>query len=117
VQAKLGMDGRGFAFDLQAVCAGFVYALNVADNFIRAGQVKTALVIGAETFTRILDWEDRTTCVLFGDGAGAVVLEAAGNAMVKLPAVEVLSEPKSSTATAGLVRVVPALDRAEGVVL
>jgi 3-oxoacyl-[acyl-carrier-protein] synthase-3 len=76
VQAKLGMDGRGFAFDVQAVCAGFVYALNVADNFIRAGQVKTALVIGAETFTRILDWEDRTTCVLFGDGAGAVVLQA-----------------------------------------
>jgi 3-oxoacyl-[acyl-carrier-protein] synthase III len=76
VQAKLGIAGRGFAFDVQAVCAGFVYALNVADNFIKVGQVKTALVIGAETFTRILDWEDRTTCVLFGDGAGAVVLQA-----------------------------------------
>ena len=76
VQAKLGIEGRGFAFDVQAVCAGFVYALNVADNFIKVGQVKTALVIGAETFTRILDWQDRTTCVLFGDGAGAVVLQA-----------------------------------------
>jgi 3-oxoacyl-[acyl-carrier-protein] synthase-3 len=76
VQAKLGIEGRGFAFDVQAVCAGFVYALNVADNFIRVGQIKTALVIGAETFTRILDWQDRTTCVLFGDGAGAVVLQA-----------------------------------------
>jgi 3-oxoacyl-[acyl-carrier-protein] synthase-3 len=76
VQAKLGLEGRGFAFDVQAVCAGFVYALNVADNFIRVGQVRTALVIGAETFTRLLDWQDRTTCVLFGDGAGAVVLQA-----------------------------------------
>jgi 3-oxoacyl-[acyl-carrier-protein] synthase-3 len=76
VQAKLGMDGRGFAFDVQAVCSGFVYALSIADNFIRVGQVDVALVIGAETFTRILDWQDRTTCVLFGDGAGAVVLKA-----------------------------------------
>lgn len=75
VQAILGMH-RGFAFDVQAVCSGFVYALTVADNFIKAGQVKRALVIGAETFSRILDWNDRTTCVLFGDGAGAVVLEA-----------------------------------------
>ncbi|WP_281301668.1 MULTISPECIES: beta-ketoacyl-ACP synthase III [unclassified Iodidimonas] len=75
VQHALGMH-KGFAFDLQAVCSGFVYALNTADNFIKAGQVKRALVIGAETFTRILDYEDRTTCVLFGDGAGAVVLEA-----------------------------------------
>ncbi len=73
VQAKLGMT-RGFAFDVQAVCSGFVYALSVADNFLRLGQARTALVIGAETFSRILDWEDRTTCVLFGDGAGAVVL-------------------------------------------
>jgi 3-oxoacyl-[acyl-carrier-protein] synthase III len=73
VQARLGIT-RGAAFDVQAVCAGFVYALAVADNFIKAGQVNTALVIGAETFTRILDWEDRSTCVLFGDGAGAVVL-------------------------------------------
>lgn len=73
VQARLGIT-RGAAFDVQAVCAGFVYALAVADNFIKAGQANTALVIGAETFTRILDWEDRSTCVLFGDGAGAVVL-------------------------------------------
>ncbi|MCA1939885.1 MAG: ketoacyl-ACP synthase III [Caenispirillum bisanense] len=75
VQARLGCIG-GPAFDVQAVCSGFVYALAVADNFIKAGQVKTALVIGAETFSRILDWSDRTTCVLFGDGAGAVVLRA-----------------------------------------
>ncbi len=75
IQAELGMT-RGFAFDVQAVCSGFVYALNVADNFLRAGQGKRALVIGAEVFSRILDWEDRGTCVLFGDGAGAVVLEA-----------------------------------------
>ncbi|MDJ0895715.1 MAG: beta-ketoacyl-ACP synthase III [Alphaproteobacteria bacterium] len=75
VQSQLGML-NGFAFDVQAVCAGFVYALAVADNFIKAGQAKTVMVIGAETFTRILDWTDRTTCVLFGDGAGAVVLRA-----------------------------------------
>ncbi|MDA8231298.1 MAG: ketoacyl-ACP synthase III [Magnetospirillum sp.] len=75
VQSRIGMTG-GFAFDVQAVCSGFVYALAVADNFIRAGQVRTALVIGAETFSRIVDWTDRTTCVLFGDGAGAVVLRA-----------------------------------------
>ncbi|HPF46427.1 MAG TPA: beta-ketoacyl-ACP synthase III [Emcibacteraceae bacterium] len=81
VQFKLG-NTNGAAFDVQAVCSGFVYALTVADNFIKAGQSKHALVIGAETFSRILDWEDRTTCVLFGDGAGAVVLSAhngAGN--------------------------------------
>jgi 3-oxoacyl-[acyl-carrier-protein] synthase-3 len=76
VQAKLGME-HGAAFDIQAVCAGFIYALATADNFIKAGQAKAALVIGAETFSRILDWEDRSTCVLFGDGAGAVVLRAA----------------------------------------
>jgi 3-oxoacyl-[acyl-carrier-protein] synthase-3 len=75
VQAALGMT-RGAAFDVQAVCSGFIYALNVADNFIRLGQARTALVIGAETFSRILDWTDRSTCVLFGDGAGAVVLRA-----------------------------------------
>lgn len=75
VQAALGMT-RGCAFDVQAVCSGFIYALSVADNFIKAGQAKTALVIGAETFSRILDWNDRSTCVLFGDGAGAVVLRA-----------------------------------------
>jgi 3-oxoacyl-[acyl-carrier-protein] synthase-3 len=76
VQAAIGMN-RGMAFDVQAVCSGFVYALAVADNFLRVGQAKTALVIGAETFTRILDWNDRGTSVLFGDGAGAVALRAA----------------------------------------
>jgi 3-oxoacyl-[acyl-carrier-protein] synthase-3 len=75
VQANLGMT-RGAAFDLQAVCSGFVYALAVADNFLKAGQAQTALVIGAETFSRILDWGDRSTCVLFGDGAGAVLLQS-----------------------------------------
>jgi 3-oxoacyl-[acyl-carrier-protein] synthase III len=76
VQANIGM-ARGAAFDIQAVCSGFVYGLATADNFIKAGQAKTALVIGAETFSRILDWNDRGTSVLFGDGAGAVVLQAA----------------------------------------
>jgi 3-oxoacyl-[acyl-carrier-protein] synthase III len=75
VQHALGIN-HGVAFDLQAVCSGFVFALTTADNFLRAGTHKRALVIGAETFSRILDWEDRGTCVLFGDGAGAVVLEA-----------------------------------------
>ncbi|MEE8351813.1 MAG: beta-ketoacyl-ACP synthase III, partial [Rhodospirillales bacterium] len=75
VQSKLGMT-NGAAFDIQAVCSGFVYGLAVADNFIKAGQSKTVVLIGAETFSRILDWEDRSTCVLFGDGAGAVVLRA-----------------------------------------
>ena len=75
VQGQIGMT-KGCAFDVQAVCSGFVYALAVADNFIKAGQAKTALVIGAETFSRILDWNDRGTCVLFGDGAGALVLRA-----------------------------------------
>lgn len=75
VQAELGAN-QGIAFDLQAVCSGFVFALATADNFLARGQAKTALVIGAETFSRIMDWEDRGTCVLFGDGAGAVVLEA-----------------------------------------
>jgi 3-oxoacyl-[acyl-carrier-protein] synthase III len=76
VQAQLGMT-RGAAFDLQAVCTGFIYALAAADGLIRTSQARTALVIGAETFSRILDWQDRGTCVLFGDGAGAVVLRAA----------------------------------------
>ena len=75
VQNELGIH-HGAAFDLQAVCSGFVFALATADNFLRAGAFKRALVIGAETFSRILDWNDRGTCVLFGDGAGAVVLEA-----------------------------------------
>jgi len=75
IQQMLGIT-KGAAFDVQAVCSGFVYALTVADNFLKLGQSKRALVIGAETFSRILDWSDRSTCVLFGDGAGAVVLEA-----------------------------------------
>ncbi len=74
VQAGLGIT-HGAAFDVQAVCSGFVYALTVADSFIRCGQAHNVLVIGAETFSRILDWQDRTTCVLFGDGAGAVVVK------------------------------------------
>ncbi|WP_184443416.1 beta-ketoacyl-ACP synthase III [Rhodobium orientis] len=77
VQAKLGIT-EGCAFDVQAVCSGFVYALATADAYLRTGMAERALVIGAETFSRILDWEDRTTCVLFGDGAGALVLEATG---------------------------------------
>ena len=79
VQAQLGMK-RGVAFDVQAVCSGFIFALAVADNALRLGQARTALVIGAETFSRILDWQDRSTCVLFGDGAGAVVLNAVPSA-------------------------------------
>lgn len=75
VQAALGMI-RGVAFDVQAACSGFIYALSIADSMIRIGQIKTALVIGAETLSRILDWTDRSSCVLFGDGAGAVVLQA-----------------------------------------
>lgn len=75
VQAKLGVN-QGAAFDIQAVCSGFVFALATADNFLKQGMFKTALVIGAETFSRILDWTDRSTCVLFGDGGGAVVLQA-----------------------------------------
>jgi 3-oxoacyl-[acyl-carrier-protein] synthase-3 len=75
VQAGLGMT-HGAAFDIQAVCSGFIYALTVADNFLSRGQARSALVIGAETFSRIVDWTDRGTCVLFGDGAGAVLLRA-----------------------------------------
>ena len=75
VQEKLGIH-QGAAFDIQAVCSGFVFALATADNYLKQGMFKTALVIGAETFSRILDWEDRSTCVLFGDGGGAVVLQA-----------------------------------------
>ncbi|MBC2668643.1 beta-ketoacyl-ACP synthase III [Novosphingobium piscinae] len=75
VQDALGANG-GMAFDVAAVCSGFLYALGVADSMLRSGMARRALVIGAETFSRILDWEDRTTCVLFGDGAGAIVLEA-----------------------------------------
>jgi 3-oxoacyl-[acyl-carrier-protein] synthase-3 len=77
VQSRLGMH-HGAAFDVQAVCSGFVFALAVADNFVKAGQSRGALVIGAETMSRIIDWQDRTTCVLFGDGAGALVLAPEG---------------------------------------
>lgn len=76
VQHQLGMT-RGAAFDVNAACSGFVYAMSIADNFIRSGNAKRALVIGAEVMSRILDWEDRSTCILFGDGAGAMILEAA----------------------------------------
>lgn len=76
LQDKLGIKNRSAAFDIQAVCGGFVYAMNTADLYIRGGQARTVLVVGAEVLSRILDWNDRTTCVLFGDGAGAVVLRA-----------------------------------------
>lgn len=79
IQNRLGMR-HGFAFDMQAVCSGFVYAVTTADLYIRGGLAKRVLVIGSETFSRILDWSDRSTCVLFGDGAGAIVLEAAEGA-------------------------------------
>ncbi|MDR3353253.1 MAG: ketoacyl-ACP synthase III [Zoogloeaceae bacterium] len=85
LQGELGNRGAT-AFDVQAVCSGFVYALAVADKFIRAGAHRKALVVGAETFSRILDWQDRATCVLFGDGAGAVVLEAAGEPGIRASA-------------------------------
>lgn len=75
IQAELGIT-HGAAFDVQAVCSGFIFALTTADNYLKSGMFKRALVIGAEAFSRILDWEDRSTCVLFGDGAGAVVVEA-----------------------------------------
>ncbi|TWR41072.1 ketoacyl-ACP synthase III, partial [Xanthomonas vasicola] len=75
LQARLGIVGCG-AMDVNAACSGFVYALSVADKFVRSGDAKTVLVVGAETLTRIVDWTDRTTCVLFGDGAGAVILKA-----------------------------------------
>ena len=75
IQRGLGVT-KGAAFDVQAVCSGFIFALAIADNFLKTGQFKRAIVVGAETFSRILDWTDRSTCVLFGDGAGAVVLEA-----------------------------------------
>lgn len=76
LQHKLGITDKCFAFDVQAVCSGYLYALNVANNFVKTGQVKTALVVGAETLSRITDWTDRNTCVLFGDGAGATIIQA-----------------------------------------
>jgi len=84
IQHQLGIKG-GCAFDMQAACSGFVYALTTADLYLRAGMAKRALVIGAETFSRLLDWQDRTTCVLFGDGSGAVVLEAQAEQDQRLP--------------------------------
>lgn len=86
VQDALGCNG-GIAFDVAAVCSGFLYAMGVADSMLRTGMAQRALVIGAETFSKILDWEDRTTCVLFGDGAGAVVLEAHDSDSVDAPGI------------------------------
>lgn len=86
VQHNLGCHG-GIAFDVAAVCSGFLYALGVADSMLRSGMARRALVIGSETFSRILDWEDRTTCVLFGDGAGAIVLEARESADPDAPGI------------------------------
>jgi 3-oxoacyl-[acyl-carrier-protein] synthase-3 len=82
LQDKLGIQNGGAAFDVQAVCGGFIYALNTADLYIRGGQAKTVLVVGAEVMSRMLDWTDRATCVLFGDGAGAVILQASDTAGV-----------------------------------
>ncbi|KMQ81152.1 3-oxoacyl-[acyl-carrier-protein] synthase, KASIII [Candidatus Burkholderia pumila] len=82
LQNKLGIRNNGAAFDVQAVCSGFAYGIATADSFIRSGMARTALVVGAETFSRILDFKDRTTCVLFGDGAGAVVLQTSDEAGV-----------------------------------
>lgn len=76
LQRKLNITEKCFAFDIQAVCSGFIYALNIADSFIKSNKAKTILVVGAETLSRIVDWKDRNTCVLFGDGAGAVILQA-----------------------------------------
>ncbi len=76
LQSKLGIENGGAAFDIQAVCSGFVYGLSVADNFIRSGQSKCALVVGAETLSRITDWTDRSNCILWGDGSGAVILKS-----------------------------------------
>ncbi len=86
LQSKLGIRNGGAAFDVQAVCSGFVYALSVAEKFIRSGSHQRALVIGTEVFSRILDWSDRGTCVLFGDGAGAVVLEASATPGIRTSA-------------------------------
>lgn len=76
VQQKIGATGKSFAFDINAVCSGFIYALSIANSFIKTGQAKRVAVIGAETYSRIVDWQDRGTCVLFGDGAGCFILEA-----------------------------------------
>ena len=101
VQAALGCGG-GVAFDVQAVCSGFLYALATADSLLRTGMATKALVIGSETFSRILDWDDRTTCVLFGDGAGAVVLEAQDVAADGPACMPMGSTRTCSMSTAGL---------------
>ena len=102
LQKKLGIH-RGAAFDVQAVCSGFVYGLSTADLFIKAGKAKTALVIGAEVFSRIMDWNDRTTCVLFGDGAGAVVLKAADSPGILAHRLHARGEHEDILRTAGTV--------------
>jgi 3-oxoacyl-[acyl-carrier-protein] synthase-3 len=101
LQDKLGITNGAAAFDLQAVCGGFIYALATADKFIRSGSHKRALVVGAETFSRILDWQDRGTCVLFGDGAGAVVLEAAERPGLHASALHADGRYRGILATAG----------------
>jgi 3-oxoacyl-[acyl-carrier-protein] synthase-3 len=115
VQAALGME-RGAAFDIQAACSGFVYGLSICDSFIKSGQANTILLIGAETLTRVIDWEDRTTCVLFGDGAGAVVVQGMEDAGDRgIVATELRSDGRqhdilyadggpSTTGTAGAIR-------------
>jgi 3-oxoacyl-[acyl-carrier-protein] synthase III len=102
VQKKLGIH-RGAAFDVQAVCSGFVYGLATADLFIKAGKATTALVIGAEVFSRIMDWSDRTTCVLFGDGAGAVVLKASDSPGILAHRLHARGEHEGILRTAGTV--------------
>jgi len=101
LQDKLGITNGSPAFDLQAVCGGFIYALTVADKFIRSGSHRRALVVGAETFSRILDWTDRGTCVLFGDGAGAVVLEASDKPGVRATALHADGRHRNILAVAG----------------
>ncbi|HWS02764.1 MAG TPA: beta-ketoacyl-ACP synthase III [Gammaproteobacteria bacterium] len=101
LQDKLGITNGSAAFDLQAVCGGFIYALTVADKFIRSGSHRRALVVGAETFSRILDWTDRGTCVLFGDGAGAVVLEASDKPGVHATALHADGRHRNILAVAG----------------
>ena len=101
VQTALGIDDC-IAFDVAAVCTGFLYALSVADNMIKGGMADHALVIGSETFSRILDWEDRATCVLFGDGAGAVVLERRGERRGRAASSPPGSMPTGATTTCSM---------------
>ena len=101
LQDKLGITNGAAAFDLQAVCSGFIYALATADKFIRSGSHKRALVVGAEVFSRILDWQDRGTCVLFGDGAGAIVLEASDKPGIHATALHADGRHRDILAVAG----------------